>query len=37
MDKTTKWAMIGLTVFLAVDLLIFVGYLLGWKFLLFLL
>ena len=37
MSNATKWAMIGLTVFLAVDLLFFVGYLLGWKFLLFLL
>lgn len=37
MDKKTKWAMIGLTVLLAVDLFFFAGYLLGWKFLLFLL
>ena len=37
MDKTTKWALISLTVLLAVDLLFFVGYMMGWKFLLFLL
>ena len=37
MSKATKWAMIGLTVLLAVDLFFFVGYMLGWKFLLFLL
>lgn len=37
MSKTTKWAMIGLTVLLAVDFLYLVGYMMGWKFLLFLL
>lgn len=37
MSKTNKWALIGLTVLLAVNLFFFVGYLLGWKFLLFLL